>query len=159
MEFSRTQGQEPFANGGFLSDLFDALPTGVLVLSADRRIAAWNPALESLLGAETLRAASTCCELLGCSDDGHMCIGELALMQSCDAQEYALHPPGRVQNVVVTPRMVDRCRSRTILLQSRAATDPAEVAPLPAAAPGAPAMLRIRTLGRTVVESGDGELN
>lgn len=159
MELIRHQGQEPFAPGGFLSDLFDALPTGVLVLSADHRIITWNPALEPLLGGEALRAASTCCELLGCGDDGHMCIGELALAQSCEAQEYALDVPGRPQNVVVTPKMVGRCRSRMVLLQFRVATERGEVAPVPEAAPAGAGTLRIRTLGRTVVEAADGELN
>src|SRR3954470_14238936 len=117
MEFSRHQGQEAFARGGFLSDLFDALPTGVLVLSADQRIITWNPMLETMLGADALRAAATCCELLGCGDDGQKCIGELALTQRGEPQEHALHAPWPVRDVLVTPRLVDRCRSQMVLLQ------------------------------------------
>ena len=159
MEFSRHQGQEPVARGGFLSDLFDALPTGVLVLSHERRIVTWNPALETLLGADALRAASTCCELLGCGDEGHMCIGELAFARSEEGHEYTLDPPGQEQNVVVTPRLFGRCRSRTVLLQFRMATDAGEAPPVPAAAAVGLATLRIRTLGRTVVEGADGDLD
>jgi DNA-binding SARP family transcriptional activator len=160
MEVSRPEGEETFARGGVLSDLFDALPTGILVLSPDLRIVTWNPALESLLGADSLHAASSCCDLLGCGEEGQTCIGDLARAECCEAHDYALSVPGQTEKVVVTPGLAGHCRSRNILLQFRPATDAGEAAsPLPAAPPGAPATLRIRTLGRTVLEGANGDLN
>jgi len=159
MEFGGRHDREPFAQGRFLSDLFDALPTGILVVSEDHRIVAWNPALENLLGAEALAGASTCCELLGPGAGEHACIGDLATAGSSEAREFVVRLPGRTQNLLVTPRWVGRGRGRTVLLQFRALADASDSPAAPVATPPAPVTLRIRTLGRTVVETPDGELN
>jgi DNA-binding SARP family transcriptional activator len=156
MEFGARRGNEAAAQGRFLNDLFDALPTGILVVSANHQIVTWNPALELLLGRDTLEQASTCCELLACTDP---CIGDLAVARASQPREYVVRAPGGNHNVAVTPSVVGRGRGNTVLLQFRTLASASESSAVPVTMPPAQATLRIRTLGRTVVETADGELN
>jgi DNA-binding SARP family transcriptional activator len=148
----------PIAQGRLLSDLFDALPTAILVVSETRRIVTWNPALSTLLD-DRLEQAATCCDVVGCGTPGsmleHTCVTDLALAQSPGASEYVIELPASGSAVAVAPRVVPGVREKTVLLQIRPLaerTTPAAVE-LPEPAPA----ITIHTLGETVVETPAGE--
>jgi DNA-binding SARP family transcriptional activator len=152
-------GERPIAQGRLLSDLFDALPTAVHVVSETRRIVTWNPALATLLGGR-LEQAATCCDVLGCGTPGgtleHTCVTDLALARSPGAGDYLIELPDSAQTVAVTPRVVPGAREKTVLLQLQAVQQPATAAPIrvPGSAPG----ITIRTLGETFLETPAGEV-
>jgi DNA-binding SARP family transcriptional activator len=152
-------GERPIAQGRLLSDLFDALPTAILVVSEGRRIVTWNPALATLLG-DRLERAATCCEVLGCGTPGgaleHTCVTDLAVARSPSATEYLIELPESAQPVAVAPRVVPGAREKTVLLQIRPVQQPATAAPIPL--PASRSRITIRTLGETVVETADGEV-
>jgi DNA-binding SARP family transcriptional activator len=149
----------PIAQGRLLSDVFDALPTAILVVSETRRIVTWNPALTSLLD-DRLEHASTCCDVIGCGTPEsaleHTCVTDLALAHSPGASEYVIELPSGGNAVAVSPRVIPGVREKTVLLQirplaERAAASPVQV-PDPAAA------ITIRTLGETVVDTAEGNV-
>jgi DNA-binding SARP family transcriptional activator len=151
--------ERPIAQGRLLSDLFDALPTAILVVSETRRIVTWNPAFAALEGGR-LEHAATCCDVLGCGTPGgaleHTCVTDLALARSPNAADYLIELPDGAQTVAVAPRVVPGAREKTVLLQIRPVQQSATAAPI--AVPGSSTRITIRTLGETVVETADGEI-
>jgi DNA-binding SARP family transcriptional activator len=155
--------ERPNNRGRLLSDVFDVFPTGIVIVSDQRRLLTWNPAVAEIAG-EAIAAATTCCELFGCGRPGTAladgCLTELALSAEGPLPEMILEPPsergGRA--IAVAATSFNRGGRRSVVVEMRAA-------PAPAASPLAPPLprrahktIRIRTLGETVIETESGEL-
>jgi DNA-binding SARP family transcriptional activator len=152
--------ERPVARGQLLSDVFDALASGVLVVSVDRRILTWNPRLGELVG-DSIGSAGTCCDVLGCRRPGSalegICLTELAASRGAGrgTLQFELELPGRDHTPVeVTATLVPGARQATVLFEVRALADSGP----PPAASQAPERLMIRALGETVVETAAGEV-
>jgi DNA-binding SARP family transcriptional activator len=139
---------------------FQSAPFGLLVLDYQRRAVVWNESARDLLG--VINAGDTCCDLLGCGTSGEPlsdgCLTELARSQQRELPEVRidvatdggdgavwitaapLAPEHEYVVVHLRPGEVGDRRRRTI--------------PHWTAGPE----LRVRTLGRTLVESREGPI-
>lgn len=146
----------PLARGRLLSDVFDVSAAGILVVSADRHVLTWNPALAELLP-DALGPAATCCDVFGCRTPdtplAGICLTEMALANG-RLGDLVLEAPGGTGaiNVRVTP--FHGGRERTILFEVARAPDagPPHVEGLSAGG------IKIHVLGDTVVETAAGPL-
>ncbi|HYZ30180.1 MAG TPA: BTAD domain-containing putative transcriptional regulator [Thermoleophilaceae bacterium] len=150
--------QRAAIRGRLLSDVFDVLPAGILIVSEDGRVVTSNPAVKGLLG-EAVESATSCCELFGCRRPGTpltgACITELATAPGARFGELVIDPPGHPgQPVVVAATRFGRGDTGSVLFELHVAADPST---RPATSPE-PDTIRIRTLGETVVETNGGEL-
>jgi DNA-binding SARP family transcriptional activator len=129
--------------------VLEHLPTGVLVLDRDGRIATHNPAAERMLGEAVRATGARCCDVLGCgrpeTDLEGVCVAELGRTASDEAVELravageaelwlAAGPLAPHGHVVVHLRRDRRSRAR------------------PAAG------LRVRVLGATRIEADGADL-
>ena len=151
--------QRAAIRGRLLSDVFDVLPAGILIVSEDGRVVTSNPAVKGLLG-DAVESAASCCELFGCRRAGTplagACITELATAPGARFGELVVAPPAHPgQPVVVTATRFGRGGTGSVLFELRVAADPSTP---PVTSPRGPDTIRIRTLGETVVETNDGEL-
>jgi DNA-binding SARP family transcriptional activator len=151
----------PTARGRLLSEVFDAFPSGILVVTSAGRVLTWNPALEELLERSTLfEPRATCCSVLGCRTPGTslegVCLTQAAVARGERLPEITLELPGSrglVVSLIATP--FHGSRERTVVFQIRPAT---EAPHLPGPLRRRETGIRIRTLGETVVETPGGEL-
>jgi DNA-binding SARP family transcriptional activator len=142
--------------------LFEHLPSGVLIADADGRFVGANLTARTMLGPELELAELTCCELLGCREEGSPfgahCITELARQRSGPLPEARVDialAGARTPSVWVTATRIRRPGG--VLLEIRPGavgdrrrrTEPHWT--------GRP-VLRIFTLGRTRVESSEGPI-
>jgi DNA-binding SARP family transcriptional activator len=129
---------------------------GILVVSAERRILTWNPALGDMLP-DVLGAASTCCEVFGCRTPdtplAGICLTEMALATR-QAHEVILRPNAATGPLKVRATPFHGGRERTVLFEAGPAPD--RVAPLAEArlADG----IKIRVLGDIAIETASGPL-
>jgi len=150
--------ERPDSRGHFLSEVFDVCPTGILIVSEQRRLLTWNRAVAELVG-DAIDSATTCCELLGCNRPGvagaGACLTELAISRQRRLPEVIVEPePGRTgQALAVAATPFNRGDERSVVFELRPA--PA-IGVSPASRP-ARNTIRIRTLGETVVETESGE--
>lgn len=143
-----------------LSDVFDLLPYGLMVVNRARTVIYWNHALEDLPGFRRLgEEPLSCCDLLGCRrpggplEDG--CIAELVMETGERSAEVEITPPdanGQRLWVSAAPLYEDRS---WIVVQVRPGRFQREQAPK---APQVSQQLKIYTLGRTRVEDRHGSL-
>jgi DNA-binding SARP family transcriptional activator len=147
----------PAVRGQLLSDAFELLPTGLLIVSDDRRILTWNPAVEDLAG-NVIESAQTCCDILGCRSPGTslegLCLTELALARGSTLPTLAVDTPGQTGatlSVTATPLM--RSGKSSVLFELRPGATPTT------AESRHPTVVRVRTLGQTVLETPDGEVS
>jgi DNA-binding SARP family transcriptional activator len=148
----------PAPGGRLLSDVFDVLPAGILIVSADGRVLTWNPAVRELVG-DAVESANTCCEVLGCRTPGtplaDVCLAELALARRTRLADVIIEPPGRPGHpVVVAATPFGRGGAQSVLFEIRA-VDPAARRRRDGRIPGT---IHIRTLGDLVVETEFGEV-
>jgi DNA-binding SARP family transcriptional activator len=150
--------ERPASRGGLLSDVFDVLPAGILIVSDHGRILTWNPAVAQLVG-DVVESATTCCDIFGCRRAGtalaNICLTELALARRTRLPEMVVEVPGSSgQRVAFTTTSFGRGGSHSVLFELHA-TDapPTTVRTLRAAG-----KIHIRTLGETVVETESGDL-
>ena len=148
--------ERPVSRAGFLSDVFDVCPTGILIVSEQRRLLTWNPAVAELVG-DAINSAKTCCDLLGCNRPGisDTCLTELAISRQRRLPEVIVEPeegrPGRALAVAAAP--FNRGGERSVVFELR----PAPAMGVSPASRPARNTIRIRTLGETVVETESGE--
>jgi DNA-binding SARP family transcriptional activator len=146
----------PLARGRLLSDVFDVSAAGILVVSAQRRILTWNPALADMLP-DVLGPAATCCEVFGCRTPdtplAGVCLTEKALATR-RPDELVLNLPRANGALKVRATPFQGGRERTILFEVGPAPQP--VAP-PARLSSAD-WITIRVLGDIVVETAAGPL-
>jgi len=152
------RGERPTLRGRLLSDVFDVLPRGILIVSDDRRVVTWNPATVDLVG-DVFETAKTCCEVLGCRRDGTVlkdtCLTELALARRSRLAEIVIETPGRPgRPLAIAGTPFGYGAAVSVVFELRAAA-PATPAAMPS---HASETIRIRTLGETVIETDDGEI-
>jgi DNA-binding SARP family transcriptional activator len=143
-----------------LSDVFDLLPYGLMVVNRVRRVLYWNRALEDLPGFQRLgEAPLSCCDLLGCRlaggplEDG--CITELVIETGARTAEVELEPlGGNGPRVWVSAAPVYHDCSQIVMQIRSDAWQHRETA----SAPQVSQQLKVYTLGRTQVENRDGPL-
>jgi DNA-binding SARP family transcriptional activator len=153
------RSERPTIRGRFLSEVFDVFPTGMLIVSEERRILTWNPAVAELMG-DAIDSATTCCELFGCRQPGTplegTCLTELAISLGRRLPEVIVEPASgngrRALAVAATP--FNRGGPHSVVFEVRAA--PTGGVSSPIGHPGD--KIRIRTLGETVIETEAGEL-
>lgn len=143
--------------------VFESLPSGVLVTDADGRLTGANPCADKLLGDALGRDRLRCCDLLGCRRAGtplaDHCITELALGRSEALPEIRVEVPSRDgagSSVWVTAKSIVDGEPAVILQlrpgvvgDRRRRTEPHWMVGR---------QLRVYTLGRTRLESGEGPL-
>jgi DNA-binding SARP family transcriptional activator len=143
-----------------LSDVFDLLPHGLMVVNHVGRVMYWNRALEDLPGFEELGDMQlSCCDLLGCRREGGPledgCLTQLVIETGERSAEVELEPPGgKGVRVWVSAAPVYEDCSR-IVMQIRPGR---WLNNRPLNAPQVSQQLKIYTLGRTRVEDRDGPL-
>ena len=152
------QQARPAIGGRLLSDVFDVLPAGVLIVSENRRILTWNPAVATLVG-DAVESATTCCEVLGCRTPGSpladMCLTELTLARGARLTEIVVEPPNRPgELILVTATRFGRGSSQSVLFELRSA----DATPRPTHTHRMPGTIHIRTLGEMLIETETGEL-
>jgi DNA-binding SARP family transcriptional activator len=148
----------PSIRGRLLSDVFEVLPTGILVVGDHGAVLAWNPALAEIAG-ERIDHARTCCEIFGCgaadSPLADVCLTELALARGEPLSDLVVELPGDPgANVQITATPLARLDGRTVVFEIRTAGRRTEARPIPRRAD----VIHIRTLGETVVTTPDGEI-
>jgi DNA-binding SARP family transcriptional activator len=146
----------PSARGRLLSDVFDVSAAGILVVSSERRILTWNPALADMLP-DVLGPAATCCDVFGCRRPDTPLAG-ICLTEKASAtrrsDELVLNLPSANGALKVRVTPFHRGRERTVLFEVGPAPDP--VAPQ-AGARSADA-IKIRVLGDMAVETPAGPI-
>jgi DNA-binding SARP family transcriptional activator len=147
------------AHGRLISDMFEVLPTPVLLVTEQRRPVTWNAAMAELFGDE-LGRASSCCDVLGCgragTDLAHVCLTELAMGLPQGADDYVIQMPGVDGATAVSVRPIAGGCERFVVIQLRPAGPASASKPIPP--PASAATIRIRTLGKTSVELPGGEM-
>jgi DNA-binding SARP family transcriptional activator len=147
-------------NGRLLGDMFDALPTAVLLVSERKQVVTWNPAIEQLLERRFANGA-TCCNILGCrrvsGTLADACLTELALARTGGLVEFEIEIAGLERPLLVTSRVVPGPRERFALLQFCPVPETAD-AKAPVVEEEAPT-ISIATLGSTVVELPSGSVH
>lgn len=140
-----------------LGEVFDLLPSGIVLASRAGRLIVWNKSFEEMSGMDGKLRARTCCELFGCRADGGplagACLSELAVSLGTRTPELRLElrgAPGRAFWVAASPLYKG---SAGVVFQVRPATREAD-APERAQVP----RLRIFLLGPTRVETPEGPL-
>jgi DNA-binding SARP family transcriptional activator len=162
----RVAARRPLSHGQLLTEVFDILPGGVMVVSAAGRLVTWNAPMSELLGG-TVESGSRCCDLFGCRTPGtdlaEGCITELALQRLSYRAivESPAHPGLRLE---LAARGFTRNGSGRVVIRARPIDQltpdaaPAESEPAPALASDPVEKIRIRVLGETVVELSSGEV-
>ena len=143
--------------------VFERFPSGLLVLDFAGRVVSHNAAARGLLGEALDREAVRCCDLFGCRREGTplegACISALALERLGPLPEMRLDVEphhGHTQGVWVTAASIGGADA-AVVLQLRAGmlgdrrrrTEPHWMGT---------AQLRVFTLGRTRIESGEGPM-
>src|SRR4051794_15713849 len=141
----------PTSRGRLLSDVFDVFQAGVLVVSGTGRVLTWNPAFAELAGTE-IESAKTCCEVFGCRRPGgrlaEICLTDVAVARSGRLDDLVVElPNGCAVALSATP--FNQGPLRTVVFEAR----PARSAPRPVANGQPTAVIHIRTLGETAVET------
>lgn len=147
----------PLIRGRLLSDIFDMVNGGVLVVAADRRVLTWNLAVARLLG-DWIDAGVTCCNLFGCHRPGtplaDICLTQRALAaRGRPIEEVELEVRGRPGKRVAVSTTAFGLTNQTVLFELRAA----QQAPTRAAEPLDADLLHIQTFGETVIRTGSVE--
>jgi DNA-binding SARP family transcriptional activator len=149
----------PSIHGRLLGDVFDVFPTGIMVLSEDKRVLAWNPAAAELLG-DQVGSAATCCALFGCRTPGtalgDRCVTELALARDARLELDVELSSGRGNEIAIVATPFSTGSGRSVVLEMRT-VEAAAVAPI-TTPPQTEGSIYIRTLGETVVETSLGEI-
>lgn len=143
--------------------VFDRFPSGVVVMDFARRVVGHNAAARGLLGEALERRPLRCCDLFGCRRPGtpleDACISALALERNGPLPEMRLDVevhPGQTVGVWVTAASLGSADA-AVVMQLRAGmlgdrrrrTEPHWMGS---------AKLRVFTLGRTRIESGEGPM-
>jgi DNA-binding SARP family transcriptional activator len=153
------EGIRPVAQSRLINDMFEVLPTPVLLVTAKRRIVTWNPATAELFG-DRLQGAGTCCTIFGCGRPGtdlaNVCLTELALAWPHRSEDYVVEVPSLSRPVRLTLRVIPGSREPTVLIQLHRADPTAPTRAIPA--PESDGTIRIRTLGDTAIEQPGGDL-
>jgi DNA-binding SARP family transcriptional activator len=143
-----------------LSDVFDHLPYGLMVMNRVGRVIYWNRALEDLAGFGRLgEEPVSCCDLLGCRSEGGAledgCITELVIETGARSAEIEVEPPGGNGTPVwVTAAPVyEDCSRIVVQVRTSGWRQGATANP-----PQMSQQLKVYTLGRTRVEDRDGSL-
>ena len=128
--------------------VLEQLPTGVVVLDAEGRLAQGNRAAERLLGTLPADGTAGCCELVGCRRPGTpleaRCISESVRAGGREIGELLVQTPGGGAWLTAAPLDADG-----IVLMLRTGGD---------AAAGADERVRIRVLGPMQLEAGGAVL-
>jgi DNA-binding SARP family transcriptional activator len=148
----------PAIRARLLSDVFDVIPAGILVVSELRHLLAWNPAVAEIVG-DRVESATTCCEVFGCNEPGgplaDVCLTELVLAGGARLNDIVVNVRGSNGNgVLVEATPFTRGSNRTVVYEIRPASGP----PQPSPSPGSGSTIYIRTLGETVLETDRGEI-
>lgn len=143
--------------------VFDFLPSGVLVTDAHGRVTSANSCAHSLLGDALDRDRLRCCDLLGCRRAGtplaDHCVTELALSRSEALPEIRVEVPSRDgsgSSVWVTAKRIAEKEPAVILQLRPGVVGDRRRRTEPQWMMGR--QLRVYTLGRTRLESGEGPL-
>lgn len=143
--------------------VFELMPSGVLVTDAHGRVSGANACARNLLGDALARDHLRCCDLLGCRRAGtplaDHCVTELALGRSEALPEIRVEVPSRdgaVSSVWVTAKSLTDGEAGVILQLRPGVVGDRRRRTEPHWMMGR--QLRIYTLGRTRLESGEGPL-
>lgn len=143
--------------------VFEFLPSGVLVTDADGLVTGANSCSHSLLGDALERDRLRCCDLLGCRRAGtplaDHCITELALGRPEALPEIRVEVPtrdGAGSSVWVTAKALAEAEPAVVLLLRPGVVGDRRRRTEPHWMMGR--QLRVYTLGRTRLESGEGPL-
>jgi PAS domain-containing protein len=156
---SRRPADRPVLRGRLLSDVFDVFPAGILIVSDDRRVLTWNPAVAEFLGSR-VESAATCCEIFGCRTEetelAEICLTELAIARGRRLRDYTVDVPDRPgHSVLVTATAFNHGSGRNVLFSIRPTPAAAAAARKPARSPET---IRIRTFGETVIQTPGAEI-
>jgi DNA-binding SARP family transcriptional activator len=153
---------ETVAAGIDWREVVDRLPAGVLVCALDRAVQAYNPAARRLLGAEVEREDVVCCDLLGCRRPGSVledhCVTERAAGSASTGGEVrvdVVRDDGERVGAWITATRLQTGDAVLIQLRSGQAGDRRRRTEQHWEAGR---RLRIRALGRTRLETGEGPL-
>jgi DNA-binding SARP family transcriptional activator len=161
---SALQSQQSDRTGGvavddqLASSVFEHFPHGLAVVSRSRAVTAMNRALREMIGTRRLATGEplTCCGLLGfTASTGHQsraCVTDRVLDGRRAVVSQRMELPAGLGTVWVSASPLD-ADGRAAVIELRRPTPVAVAGPEPAP------RLRIRTLGRTRVESDDGVLS
>jgi DNA-binding SARP family transcriptional activator len=157
----RREAAAASAGSDVVREVFDLFPYGIVVAESDRTIVDANAAAHKLLGDRQLgQAPRTCCELFGCRTHPpleHACLTELASSAGDQLPEMRVdreHSPFGALWITAAPlsaaggRVVFNLRPGDSQDRRRRTTPHWTAGP----------RLRISTLGRTSVESGEGPI-
>src|SRR4051812_15714717 len=149
------------ARGQLTSKVFHGFPYGILMVDATGAVVAENDAATGLLGeSEPREEPRSCCALLGCRTSPPLedaCITELALASAGPLPELRVdreQSPDGALWVTAAPLHVADARALLHLRPGDPRDRRRRTSPHWTAAP----QLRIRALGRTVVESAEGPI-
>ncbi len=139
-------------------EIFELFPYGIAVADEQRRVLAANAAAEELLGGRI--QGSSCCELFGCRHDAPLedaCLTELAVDAGKPLPELRIDVDGVASGAIWVTAAPLRANGSRVVFHLRPG-DPGDrrrrTTPHWTAGP----RLRIRTLGRTTVESAEGSI-
>jgi DNA-binding SARP family transcriptional activator len=135
-----------------LRAVFDRMPDALAVVERSRTVVAMNRAFREMLDLPPDAGGASWCELVGCEgcDDGSdPCPVGRAFGSSGAIEERMLTLPRAPGTVALTATILDSNRTAVVVKLRR---------PAPVAAPDADRRVRIRSLGRSHVETADGVL-
>jgi DNA-binding SARP family transcriptional activator len=133
-----------------LRAVFDRIPDGLAVVERSGAVVAMNRAFRDMLELRPGAAGASWCELTGCAgcaEGGEPCLVGRAFESPTGIQDGLLALPCERGTIAVTASVLDAGRT-TVVVELRR--------PAPVAVPDGVGRLRIRSLGRSRVETADG---
>jgi DNA-binding SARP family transcriptional activator len=139
---------------GLLRSVFARFPHGLALVRRSRTVVAMNPALRDMLRVSRKTPAEklTCCALLGCGTTQSGCVTDRALRSGHPPRDIRIELPAGGGGAWVSASPLDDRRRLAVLELRRGG-------PARPAGRTDRAVIRIRTLGRTRVETPGGVLN